>query len=81
MQGYIINAVKDVTDWVNRVQIIRMEKEWLTVLKSGVGQKVKVLIKAFCVRDARTVIALNCDLETLTDKASKLFTTSGGLDI
>ena len=43
--------------------------------------KVKVLIKAFCVRDARMVITLNCDLETLTDEISKLFMTSGGLDI
>ena len=43
--------------------------------------KVKVLIKAICVRDARMVIALNCELETLTDEASKLFRSSSGLDI
>ena len=87
MQGYTINAVKDATDWVNRVWIVRMQKEWLTVSKSGVGLrwigqdtqvKVKVLIKELCARDARMVIALNCELEPLTDKASKFFTSSGG---
>ena len=70
--------------------MIRMQKEWLIVSKSGVGLrwigqvtqvKVKVLIKALCVRDARMVIALNCELETLTDEASKSFASSGGLDI
>lgn len=78
MQGYTINAVKDATDWVNRVWIVRMQKEWLTVSKSGVGLrwigqdtqvKVKVLIKELCARDARMVIALNCELEPLTDKS------------
>ena len=59
--------------------MIRMQKEWLTVSKSSVGLRwigqvtqvqVKVLIKTLCVRDARMVIALNCELETLTDEAS-----------
>ena len=46
MQRYIINAVKDATDWVNRVQTIRMQKEWLTVSKSGVGQRWIVVSRA-----------------------------------
>lgn len=36
MRGYTANVVEDARNWVNRVWMIRMQKEWLTVLKSGV---------------------------------------------
>ena len=36
MQGYIINVVENAKDWVNRVWMIHMQKEWLTVSRSGV---------------------------------------------
>lgn len=41
--------------------------------------QVKTLIRVIYVRDARMIIAVNCDLDGLTNEASQLFTFDKGL--